>query len=112
MRREIFFLQNSQIGAESNPTSYSMDSGVLSLGVKRADRVIWTSHFHLEPRQRLNGAIPVLPPLCLPGVGRGKFIKLPSAYVSIHYSLTFDMCGSTNSVNLLKPSGNFTYDQV
>jgi hypothetical protein len=48
-----------QTGSGAHPVSYPVDTGALSLGVKRPGREVY--HSHLVPRSRMRGAVPPLP---------------------------------------------------
>jgi hypothetical protein len=51
-----------QIGSGAHPASYSMGTGVLSLGVKRGRGVTLTTHPHLVPRLRMIRSYTSFPP--------------------------------------------------
>jgi len=56
----FYIRHNVQTGSEAHPASYSMRTGVISLGIKWPGREADHLH-HLVPRSRMRGAIPPLP---------------------------------------------------
>jgi len=60
--RNFFLLQNIQTGSGAHPASYSLGTGLPFWGLS-AQGMMLTTRFHLAPRLRISGAIPLI--LCI-----------------------------------------------